>query len=46
LKLIPAKETKKTTRKALIRKKILFRDQSLSCYAGFGPQDGKDPEVR
>jgi len=30
-KLIRAKETKKATRKALIRKKNLFRDQSLSC---------------
>lgn len=45
--LIPAKETKKATRNELIRKKNLFRDQSLSCYAVFGQQDvGQDPEVR
>jgi len=43
---MPAKEAKKATRKALIQKKNLLRDQSLSC-AVFRPQDvGQDPEVR
>jgi hypothetical protein len=45
-KLVPAKETKKATSKALIQKKNLFRDQSLSC-AVFGPEEvGQDPEIR